>query len=73
MNSLEKLKSEYNDKQVYMNKNKLFCHSIDVDKYRILCKDFFDDETEKIEIALAEESLQSDTESQLIFENWLME
>lgn len=73
MSSQIEMNKLYNDKKAIINKKELFCHSIDVDKYKILCENYFDKSTSKQAVAIAEEVLQFDSESEILFERWLLE
>lgn len=55
-----------------INRNDVFCHSIDKGKYKILCENFFQDEyiVSKY-IQLAEEDLFASNESEKQFLHWL--
>ena len=55
-----------------MNRNHVFCHSIDKEKYKISCENFFHDENVKSSyIQIAQESAVSSNESENIFLHWL--
>ena len=55
-----------------MNKNHIFCHSIDKEKYKILCEKFFYDEKVKSKyIEIAEENIVFSNQSEELFLHWL--
>ena len=55
-----------------LNKKFKICHSIDIDSYRILCKDFFDkNQNRRLEIDLANEDFEAVNESENLFVGWL--
>ncbi len=55
-----------------MNRNHVFCHSIDKEKYKILCENFFHDENVKAKyIKIAEENNVFSNQSENIFLHWL--
>lgn len=55
-----------------LNKKLEICHSIDIDRYRILYKDFFDDnQNTNLELMIANANFDLTNESEFLFLNWL--
>lgn len=55
-----------------MNRKPVFCHSIDKEKYKILCEDFFHDDYVKCKyIEIAEENIVFSNQSEEAFLHWL--
>ena len=69
MNKCDVIKKEYSKS---MNTKKDFCHSIDIENYKILCEDFFLKKSNiDLYISLAEHSVLLNNEAEDEFLNWL--
>ena len=70
MKDLLKLANSYS--LLDMNRNTVFCHSIDKEKYKILCEKFFCDKKLNSKfIEIAEENIVFSNQSEEIFLHWL--
>lgn len=69
---IEKMNKCYAEKCKNFNKSFAFCHSMNGDNYKIVYKDFFDDQNNVLlEQSLAKEVLFCDCEN--VFVDWLKE
>ena len=72
MNELDAIKTEF-DKEIYFHKKSDFCHTMDKESYKIKCKTFFSNTSNKnMETALAEEANIFCNESEKEFLLWLI-
>ena len=70
MKDLKSLQDEYS--QIKVHKDLYFCHSMNVEGYKILYKNYFADETNKAAaLRIADETISSSLESEKFFLQWL--
>ena len=70
MKDLKSLQDEYS--QVKIHKDLCFCHSMDIEGYKILYKNFFADKANKdLTLKLSDEAILMSAESEKIYLQWL--
>ena len=71
MNDLKAIKLEF-DKVLTEHNLTKFCHSIDKERYKIYCRDFFlDVKSKKLFLTISGEADFANIESESVYLNWL--
>ena len=70
---IDLMNKKYQGRSCDFHKIQSFCHSMNVQDYKIHCKEFFlNQQNEKLELEIAQQATSS-LQDQDIFEKWLIE